>query len=62
MTLSDHRCASRLHGDPYLRDIDGQKGAAVFAGENTAGFDCLSAPAIKAEDPVGLQDREATFI
>ena len=61
MTLSDHRCASRLHGDPYLRDIDGHKSTAIFTGEYTAGVNSLSAPAIKAKNPIGLRDGEPSF-
>ena len=56
MALPDDGCAVRLHGDPDPGDIDGEEGAAVLAGQDAFGFDGLPAPAVKAEDPVGLRD------
>ena len=47
MALSDNRCPSGLDRDPHFSDIDSQKGAAIFPGENAAGFDCFPAPAIE---------------
>ena len=61
MAFPNDGCAIGLDGDPHLGDIDGEEGAAVFPGQNATGFDGLSAPAIKAEDPVGLRDRVPAF-
>ena len=61
MAFSNNRCPSGLDRDPHFGDIDGQEGAAIFPGENATGFDRFSAPAIEAEDPVGLRDREPAF-
>ena len=56
MALADDGCAVRLHGDPHPGDVDGKESALVLAGKDAFGFDRLPAPAVKAEDPVGLRD------
>ena len=38
-------------------DVDGKESPLVLAGKDAFGFDGLPAPAVKAEDPVGLRDR-----
>ena len=50
-----------LDRNPHFGDIDGQEGAAIFPGKDTAGFDGFSAPAIEPKDPIGLRDREPAF-
>src|SRR3974377_2094913 len=57
MTLAEDGGALRRNRQPHPGDIDGKEGAFVLSGEHTAGFDGLSAPAIKAKDAVGLGDR-----
>ena len=44
-----------------LDDIDRQKAAAIFAGENTAGVDSFTTPAVEAEDAVSLRDGKPAF-
>ena len=61
MAFPDDGCALRLHGDADPGDIDGEESALVFAGKDAFGFDGLPAPAVKAEDPVGLRDRVPAF-
>ena len=56
MAFPDDGCAIGLHGNPHPGDIDGEEGAAVLPGQHAFGFDGLPAPAVKAEDPVGLRD------
>jgi hypothetical protein len=56
MALPDDGRAIRLHGHPHPGEIDGKEGAPVLAGQHAAGFQRFPAPAIKAEDPVGLGD------
>ena len=46
-----------MNGDPDPGEVDRQEGPAVLAGEDTAGFDRLPVPTIKAEDSVGLRNR-----
>ena len=61
MSFPNNGCAIGLDGNSYFGDIDGDKGAAVLPGENATGFYGFSTPSIKAEDPVGLRDREPAF-
>ena len=56
MAFPDNGCPVRLHGDPHPGDIDGQERALGLPGQDALGFDGLSGPAVKAEDPVGLRD------
>ena len=57
MALTDDGCAIRLHGDAHPRGVDRQEGAAVLPGQHASGYDRLPAPAIEAENSVGLRDR-----
>ena len=57
MAFSDNGDPAGLHGNPYPRDIDGNKCAAVLPCEHAAGLDRFPIPAIKAKDPVGFRDR-----
>ena len=57
MAFPDNGCPIRLHGEPHPGDIDGEEGALGLPGQDALGFDGLSGPAVKAEDPVGLRDR-----
>ena len=61
VTFANDGCAVGLHRNPHSGDIDREEGAAVFTGEDTAGFEGLPAPAIKAEDSIGFRDRVPAF-
>ena len=50
-----------MHGDAHPCDVDGEEGAAVFAGKDAAGFNRLPVPAIKSEYAVGFRDHEPTL-
>src|SRR5262244_3033494 len=56
MSLSNDRCAASLHRNPHTGRIDSNEGAAIFPGEDATGFNCLPAPAIKAENAVGFRN------
>ena len=56
MALANDGCAVCLHGEADPGDIDGEESAAFLTGKDAFGFDGLPAPAVKAEDPVGLRD------
>ena len=45
-----------MHRDAHFGDIDGDKSAAIFTGENAAGFDRLPAPGIESKDPIGFRN------
>src|SRR5450631_426349 len=53
--------ATCVHGNPHSGDIDGEECAAVFAGEDTAGFKGLSAPPIESENSISFRDRIPAF-
>src|ERR1019366_10193778 len=57
VTFTNGCRATCVHGNPHSGDIDGEECAAVFAGEDTAGFKGLSAPPIEPEDPISFRDR-----
>ena len=61
MAFPNDGCPVRMHGDAHPGDIDRQEGAAVLAGKDAFGFNRLPAPAVKAEDPVGLRDGVPAF-
>ena len=52
---------SACDGDPHFGDIDSDEAAAIFPGENAAGFYRLPIPTIEAKDPIGLRDRVPPF-
>ena len=54
VTFTNNGCPVCMHSDTHPRDIDGEEGSAVFAGEHTSGLERLSAPAIKPENPISL--------
>ena len=56
MAFPNNGCPIRMHGDPDPGDVDRQEGAAVLPGQDAFGFDGLSVPAVKPEDPVGFRD------
>ncbi len=56
MTFPDDGSAIGMDGQPHPGDIDRKESAAVLSRQHTAGFERLPAPAVKAEDPVGLRD------
>ena len=56
MAFPDNGCPVRLHRETHPGDVDGQEGTLGLPGEHALGFDGLSGPAVKAEDPVGLRD------
>jgi hypothetical protein len=49
--------AIRMNGDPDPGEVDRQECAPIFAGNDATGLNCLTAPTIKPEDPIGLRDR-----
>ena len=56
MAFSNDGCAARLHGDADAGKVDRQERSTGLASQHTAGFERFPAPAIKAEDAVGLRD------
>ena len=46
----------RLHSETHPGDIDGEERAPGLPRYDALGFDGLSGPAVKADDPVGLRD------
>jgi len=61
VSFPNNGCPSGLHRDPDFGDINGDKGAAIFPSQNAARFHGFPAPAIKAEDSIGLRDRKPTL-
>ena len=54
MAFANDGGAICLDGDAHLGGIDGEEAAAVLARQHAAGIERLPAPAVKAEDAVGL--------
>src|SRR5664280_2393459 len=61
VTFTNRSRATCVHGNPHAGDMDGEECAAVFAGEDTAGFKGLSAPPIESENSIGFRDRIPAF-
>ena len=57
MAFPNDGCTIRMNSDSHPRDVDRQEGPAVLAGKRAAGFEGLSIPTVKAEDPICLRDR-----
>ena len=56
MAFPNNGCAICLNGDADPGDVDRQKDTPIFTGQDATGFDGLSGPTVKPENPVGLRD------
>ena len=61
MAFSNDGCSLGLYREADPRNVDGEECALVFARQHATGFRRLPAPAVKAEDPVGLRDGVPAF-
>src|SRR6478609_5475621 len=55
--LANNRCSISLNGDAHFREVDSEERAPVLARQHTPRINCLAAPRIETEDPIGFGDR-----